>query len=65
MKVKKSTTTFFQPFSLQIEIETQEELDAFREMAYYNASIPELLEKKNHQVIISEFLGIVQETLIE
>jgi hypothetical protein len=34
-------------------------------MAYYNASIPELLEKKNHQEIISEFLGMIQETLKE
>ena len=65
MKIEKMKPTVFQPFSIQIQIESQEEFNALKEMVYFNSSIPRLLEEKNHQKIIHEFLNKIDNALIQ
>ena len=64
MKVQKTTTTSFQPISVTFTIETEEELEALQTMSRLNVSIPELLSNEGQQEIIHDFLGMIQDTLI-
>lgn len=67
MKIKKTATPApsFQPITVQFTIETEEELIAIQTMSRFNVSIPELLSNEGQQEIIHDFLGMVQETLID
>jgi hypothetical protein len=66
MKIEKTTPRpSFQPITVQFTIETQEELEALQTMSRFNVSIPEFLSNEEHQEIIHDFLGMIQETLID
>ena len=66
MKIEKTTPRpSFQPITVQITIETQEELEALQTMSRFNVSIPELLSNEGQQEIIHDFLGMFQDTLID
>ena len=65
MKIEKIKPTVFQPISIQIKIENQEEFNALKEMVYFNGSIPKLLEEEKHQEIICKFLNKIDDVLIE
>jgi hypothetical protein len=66
MKIKKTTPRpSFQPISVTFTIETQEELEALQTMSRLNVSIPELVSDYEQQEIIHDFLGMIQETLID
>ena len=45
--------------------ETEEELEALQKMSRFNVSIPELLSKEEHRMIIHDFLGMFQDTIID
>ena len=67
MKVEKTATPrpSFQPISITFTIETEEELVALQTMSRFNVSIPELLSNREHQIIIHDFLGMIQDTIID
>ena len=67
MTVEKTATPrpSFQPISITITIETPEELVALQTMSRFNVSIPELLSNEVHQEIIHDFLGMIQDTIID
>jgi hypothetical protein len=67
MKIEKTATPrpSFQPISFTFTIETEEELIALQTMSRFNVSIPELLSNEGQQEIIHDFLGMIQETLID
>ena len=67
MTVEKTATPrpSFQPISITFTIETPEELKAIQMMTRLNVSIPELLPEKAHQEIIHDFLGMIQDTIID
>ena len=60
MKIKKvptETPFTFQPITIQITIETEEELNVLYKMSRFNISIPELVsDNTSQQEIIYEFL---------
>lgn len=66
MKIEKTgpPRPSFQPITVQFTIETQEELEALQTMARFNVSIPELLSNEGHQEIIHDFLGMIQNAII-
>ena len=65
MKVEKTATPrpSFQPISITFTIESEEELKALQTMSRFNVSIPELLSDREHQIIIQDFLGMIQDTI--
>ena len=66
MKIEKTTPRpSFQPITVQFTIETQEELEALQTMSRFNVSIPELLSNEGQQEIIHDFLGMIQDALID
>ena len=67
MKIEKTATPrpSFQPISITFTIETEEELEALQKMSRFNVSIPELLSKDEHRMIIHDFLGMFQDTIID
>jgi len=67
MKIKKTATPApsFQPISVTFTIESEEELIALQTMSRFNVSIPELLSNEGHQEIIHDFLGMIQDTIID
>ena len=67
MTVEKTATPrpSFQPISITFTIETEEELVALQTMSRFNVSIPELLSNEGHQEIIHDFLGMIQDTIID
>jgi hypothetical protein len=67
MKIKKTATPApsFQPITVQFTIESEEELIALQTMSRLNVSIPELLSNEGHQEIIHDFLGMIQEVIID
>jgi hypothetical protein len=67
MKIKKTTPRpSFQPITVQFTIETQEELEALQTMSLFNVSIPELVsDDKDKQQIVYDFLGMIQEAIID
>ncbi len=62
MKIEKITLLpSFQPITIQITIETEEELNVLRKMTYLNVSIPELISgDTSQQEIICEFLNKIR-----
>ena len=65
MKIEKHTPTpQFKPISVTITIETEEELEALQTMSRFNVSIPELVSNREHQHIIHDFLGMIQDEII-
>lgn len=67
MKVEKTATPrpSFQPISITITIETEEELRALQLMVRHNVSIPNLMNTRDEEKIIHDFLGMIQDTIIE
>jgi len=66
MKIEKTTPRpSFQPISVTFTIETEEELIALQTMSRFNVSIPELLSNEGQQEIIHDFLGMIQDTIID
>jgi len=67
MKIKKTATPApsFQPISFTFTIETKKELVALLAMSRLNVSIPELVSDYEQQEIIHDFLGMIQEILID
>ena len=67
MKIKKTAAPApsFQPISFTFTIETKKELVALLTMSRFNVSIPELVSDYGQQEIIHDFLGMIQETLID
>ena len=63
--VKTSPTPQFKPISISIIIETEEELEALQKMTRFNVSIPELVSDRKHQRIVHEFLGAIQDLIVE
>ena len=65
MIVEKTATPrpSFQPISITFTIESEEELKALQTMSRFNVSIPELLSDREHQIIIQDFLGMIQDTI--
>ena len=69
MKVEKHTPTpQFKPISVTITIETEEELEALKEMALLNITIPEVVanrsERDGDASIIEKFLRYLQISLL-
>ena len=65
MKIEKtSPTPQFKPISITITIETEEELIALQTISRFNVSIPELLSDERSQEIVHDFLGMIQDTII-
>jgi len=65
MKIEKHTPTpQFKPISITITIETEEELIALQTISRFNVSIPELLSDERSQEIVHDFLGMIQDTII-
>ena len=65
MKIEKHTPTQqFKPISVTITIETEEELIALQTISRFNVSIPELLSDERSQEIVHDFLGMIQDTII-
>jgi hypothetical protein len=67
MKIEKTATPrpTFQPISVTFTIETKEELIAIQTMSRFNVSIPELLSDYEQQEIIHDFLGMIQDAIID
>jgi hypothetical protein len=66
MKIEKTTPRpSFHPITVQFTIESEEELIALQTMSRFNVSIPEFLSDERQQEIIHDFLGMIQETLID
>jgi hypothetical protein len=66
MKIEKTTPRpSFQPITVQFTIETKEELEALQTMSRFNVSIPELLLNEGQQEIIHDFLGMIQDAIID
>jgi hypothetical protein len=66
MKIEKTTPRpSFQPITVQFTIETKEELEALQTMSRFNVSIPELLSNEEQQEIIHDFLGMIQDAIID
>lgn len=66
MKVEKHTPTpQFKPISVTFTIETEEELRALQLMFRHNVSIPNLMNTRDEEKIIYDFLEMIQDTIIE
>ena len=67
MKIEKTATPrpSFQPITVQFTIESEDELIAIQKMSRFNVSIPELLSGEEHQQIVHDFLGMIQDTIID
>lgn len=68
MKIEKTATPrpLFQPITVQFTIETEEELKLLQIMSRFNVSIPELVsDDKDKQEIVHDFLGMIQDALID
>jgi hypothetical protein len=68
MKIEKHKQEgLFQPIKITISIETLEEYEALQQMAYFNDSIPELLNEHGSSVkrvdIIRNFLDDLSDVL--
>jgi hypothetical protein len=65
MKIEKTTPRpFFQPITIQITIESEEELIALQTISRLNVSIPELVSDDTiQQEIIYEFLNEIHSEL--
>jgi hypothetical protein len=65
MKIEKTTPRpSFQPISFTFTIETEEELIALQTMSRFNVSIPEILSDERQQEIVHDFLGMIQDAIV-
>ena len=62
VKVIETTECDFKPITVAITIETQEEYDALKAMAWRNATIPQLFSDSNAKHV-EEFLTELYENL--
>ena len=64
MKIETIPIDNFQPFAVQLTVESKQELDLLIEVCRFNQSIPEMVsEDPSSQQIVVEFLDVLRAEL--
>jgi len=64
MKIEAIPIDTFQPFAVQLTVESKQELDLLIEVCRFNQSIPEMVsEDPSSQQIVVEFLDVLRAEL--
>jgi len=64
MKIEAIPIDTFQPFAIQLTVESKQELDLLIEVCRFNQSIPEMVsEDPSSQQIVVEFLDVLRAEL--